>query len=129
METVMQNKSGFTLIEFLVSIVILMVGMLGLLQVVNLAFSQSTQNQIRNVAVAVVDEEMAKEIAKGYENASTSTKAIPVQREVLTVMKNYSVVRTGSTLQNSKQINFEVRWRYKGSTYNHSASSVLTKNN
>ncbi|WP_246545410.1 prepilin-type N-terminal cleavage/methylation domain-containing protein [Pelotalea chapellei] len=125
----MPNRSGFTLIEFLVSIVILMVGLLGLLQAVNLSYSHNMQNQIRNEAVAVVDEEMAKEIAKGYDNASTTTKAYPVRRNVLTALKNYSVVRSGASLQNSKQINFEVRWRYKGAAYNHGASTVLTKNN
>lgn len=125
----MLNRAGFTLVEFLVAIVILMVGLLGLLQVVNVGYNQNMQNQVRNEAVAVADEEMAKELAKGFVNASTSTKAFSVQREVLTAMKNYSVVRSGTAMQNSKQINFQVRWRYKGAAYNHGASTVLSNSN
>lgn len=126
---VKQDNSGFTLIEFLVSIVILMVGLLGLLQAVNLSYSHNLQNQLRNEAVTVADSEMAGEVAKGYDNASTSSRAINVSRKILNGMKNYSVVRTGSTLQNSKEITYEIRWEYRGTRYTHNASGVISKTN
>ena len=121
---------GFTLIEFLVAIVILMVGMLGLLQTVNLALNHNVQNQMRNEAVIVADEQMAREMAKGFDLASTSTRNFVVSnRRILNAYRNYSVARTGTTLQNSKQINFVITWRYKGASYNHGESSVITKTN
>jgi len=123
------DNSGFTLIEFLVSIVILMVGLLGLLQAVNISYSHNLQTQLRNEAVTVADSVMAAEIARGYDNASTSTSAINVNRKILNGMKNYSVVRTGSLLQNSKEITYEVSWKYKGTRYTHNASGVISKTN
>jgi len=126
---VKQDNNGFTLIEFLVSIVILMVGLLGLLQAVNISYSHNLQTQLRNEAVTVADSVMAGEVAKGYENASTSTSAIYVSRKILSGMKNYSVVRTGSSLQNSKEITYEISWKYKGTRYTHNASGVISKTN
>lgn len=123
------SNNGFTLIEFLVAIVILMVGMLGLLQTVNLALNHNLQNQMRNEGVIVADEQMAREMAKGYELADVSMRNYTVGRRILNAYRIYSVARTGSTLQNSKQINFVVTWRYKGVPYNHGASTVITKTN
>jgi len=126
---VKRDNNGFTLIEFLVSIVILMVGLLGLLQAVNISYSHNLQTQLRNEAVTVADSVMAGEVAKGYGNASTSTSAIYVSRKILNGMKNYSVVRTGSSLQNSKEITYEVSWKYKGTRYIHNASGVISNTN
>lgn len=123
------NNRGFTLIEFLAAIVILMVGMLGLLQSVNLALNHNLQNQIRNEAVNVADTEMAKEMAKGYDQASITAANYFVRRQILNGYKNYSVSRTGQSLQNSKQINFVITWRHKGTSYDHGASTVISKTN
>jgi len=138
---VFRNDVGFTLIEFLVSIVILMVGLLGLLQAVNVSYSHSLQNQLRNEAVIVADDEMAKELAKGFEGvAPVIVPGVPtppvlrnytVSRKILSGFKLYSVSRTGSVLdtQNTKQVTLEVRWNYKGVRYTHNASGALSKTN
>ena len=127
MDPVRSSESAFTLIEFLVAIVILMVGMLGLLQMVNVALSQSLQNQLRNEAVIVLDTEMAMELAKGYELVDISTTNYPITRKVLGNNKQYLVARSGTSFSNSRQVNFQVSWLYKGVSYTHNASSVLTK--
>jgi len=106
-----------------------MVGLLGLLQTINYAMSYNLQNQLRNSAVLVADAQLSREMAKGFENASTSNSSRNVQWPVLTGFKNFSVIRTGNTLQNTKQINFEIRWRYKNATYNHGASTFITRTN
>jgi type IV pilus assembly protein PilV len=126
---VYSNKEGFTLIEFLVAIVILMVGLLGLLQTINYALSYNLQNQLRNEAVLVADSQLSREMAKGFDNVSTSTKSMSVSWPVLTGFKNFSVTRTGTTLQNTKQVNFEIRWRHKNTSYNHGASTFITRTN
>lgn len=132
---VYKNNSGFTLIEFLVSIVILMVGLLGLLQSVNLAINHNLQNDLRNTAVVVADEELNKLLAAGYDNISAVKFASPpsVQRPVLSTLRNYSVVRvvnqvSSGAAANTRQINVIVSWKHKLFRYTHGASGMLTKN-
>lgn len=124
---VFKNNSGFTLIEFLVAIVILMVGMLGLLQSVNLAINSNMQNQLRNEALVVADSKMAHELAKGFDSVSTTTKNENVSRHVLNANKNFSTARSGTAFQNSKEIRYEVSWRYKGARYTHNAGGLVSR--
>jgi len=130
--SVCKNNSGFTLIEFLVAIVILMVGLLGLLQTINVAINHNLQNDLRNIAVSVADEEMSKSLSIGYDNISSGSPK-QVQKMVLNAMKNYSVVRTVSQVSSgasasTRQVDLLVSWRHKGNRYNHGASGMLTKN-
>ena len=121
------NNQGFTLIEFLVAVVILMVGMLGLLQAVNVSINSNMQNQLRNEALLVADLEMAKELAKGFDAVSTASKMVYDQRRVLNAFKNFSVARTGAAFQNSKEIRFQVSWRHHGVRYTHDAGGLISK--
>ena len=134
MTSVCLNKRGFTLIEFLVAIVILMVGMLGLLQVVNLAYSTNLQNDLRNTAVVLADEEISRELKKGYDNViNASFRNYTVSRPMLNAMKNYSVNLTGTQISSgtdsSKQVSVLVIWRYKKMRYDHGISAVVSKHN
>jgi type IV pilus assembly protein PilV len=130
MDHVFLNNKGFTLVEFLVAIVILMIGMLGLLQAVNVAINSNMQTQFRNEALVVADRAMAHELAKGFNSVSTTTKSEIIQRNVAGAFKNYSVTRnpTGSNnFENSKEIRFRVSWSYKGTRYDHDAGGVISR--
>lgn len=122
-----RNDSGFTLIEVLIAIVILMVGLLGLMQTVNMAIHYNLNSQIRTEATMVADEQISIELAKPFDLVSTSTRNTFVRRPVLNGFRNFSVVRTGVTLSNSKQVNFSVMWRQKGVRSIHETSSVVSK--
>lgn len=121
------DKSGFTLIEFLVAIVILMVGLLGLLQVINVAIDQNLGNVFRNEAVMVVDEAMMRKRAKAFDSLSTGTKFVVYSTQVRGIPKKFNVTeKVDSITSNSKQISIEASWTKKDSTYNHSATSVVS---
>ncbi len=124
-----RNSSGFTLVEFLVAVVILMVGMLGLLQAVNVALQHNASTQIRNDAVAVGDEQMSRELAKPFEAVSTGTTRRVVARPFLSGMRNYSVTRSGVDMTNSKQVNIQVSWKYKNVRYTHEVYGASSKTN
>lgn len=123
------NKNGFTLVEFLVAIVILMVGLLGLLQTINVAIDQELGNVFRNEAVTVVDDLMMKKRSKTFDALSTGVKTYPELRTVRGIPKTFTVTETvGNVTSNSKQISIDARWTKKSGSYNHSATSVVSTN-
>lgn len=126
MAAVCRNREGFTLIEVLVSLVILMVVMMGILAALITALEQNMKNQLRNEGVSVADAEMRRELAKGFNNVSTTTSTWVRTRRVMTALKNYSVARTGNTVSNTKTVTYTVSWHYKKAQYNHSISSATT---
>jgi type IV pilus assembly protein PilV len=113
------------------AVVILMVGLLGLLQTVNVALSSNMVNQLRNEAVAVADQELSRQIIKGYSLISTNSNQpakYAVPHMVLGTYKNYSVTRSGQEFSNSRKVDISVSWKYKNMVYTHEASAVVSQN-
>ena len=54
------NNPGFTLVEVLVAIVILMVGLLAVLQALNLSIVTNLQNEMRTQGTMIGEDQMAK---------------------------------------------------------------------
>lgn len=122
------NKNGFTLIEFLVAIVILMVGLLGLLQAVNVALQYNMTTQLRNEAVAVADEAISQETAKTFAQISAKDGSFLIKKKIVSGgFRNYSVQRSGTELSNSKHISIQVSWQHKGVKYVHETAAVVSK--
>ena len=126
------SEAGFTLIEFLVSIVILMVGLMGLLQTVNFAIQHNMANEYRYEATRIADAEMVKEVGRGTNLASftaisTVAKRYEVKRTMVNGFKNYSVLKTGAQpTPNTKEIIIEVSWRHRGQRYSQSSASIIS---
>jgi type IV pilus assembly protein PilV len=145
MALVYSDNKGFTLIELMVSVVILTVGLLALLQSVNLAINHNMVNELRLEGTQVADEELAKELAKGstevgFAAISTTTvindpnprrKRYVVRRTIptsLNAFKNYSITKTGVLVSaNSKQVTIAASWRLRNLRYTQSAASLITK--
>ena len=136
------NRQGFTLIEFLVSIVILMVGLLGMLQGINLAMEKSVENVVRDEALAVADDFMMYNRNKTFASLSTTvanpawdfytlsagkTGKPQTQRYVRGVYKNYSVQQiVNSTTSATKEVIINVAWKYRNKRSTHSISSFVS---
>jgi type IV pilus assembly protein PilV len=120
------------MLELLAAMVIMMVGLLGLLQTVNVALLHNMANQLRGDAVLVADEQMALEMTKPFDLISTNTTphVDVVRRDILNTFKNYSVTRVGANVSgNTKSVAMTVRWHHKGQTYTHNISSMISKFN
>jgi len=124
------NRSGFTLVEFLVAIVILMVGMLGLLQAINIAMQRNLDNTFRNEAINVADTLMMAKRAKTFDALSTTVASPPwknTTRYANGILKNYSTQEIISLqTERSKQIVVNVAWKKKGVRSTHSISSFVS---
>jgi type IV pilus assembly protein PilV len=117
------------LVEVLVSIVILTVGLLGMLQVINLAIKTNMQNQIRNEAVTIAEEQMAREKSLPFDNITASAgveKSINVRVPIRSAFMNYSVTKRIDKVGNGKKVDIGVRWLLKGNKYEHVVSSIVT---
>jgi len=130
------RQSGFTLIEVMVSIVILSIGLLGLLQAVNMSIEHNMRNQLRNEGASLADAELSKDLSQGWANVTPPAGAAPVTTSysktrliMNAIQKSYSVTRTGTNVNSasnsSKMVNFVVSWRYKQVRYNLSATSLI----
>lgn len=132
------NRAGFTLIEFCVAVVIMMVGLLGLLQAVNIATVHNLGTLIRNEALTLADERMVRAKSSVIDGitfdslvSDTPGASNLVPRNVRTGFCNYSVVLsvttagTTSTGISSKLLNSRVTWRYKGTKNSHAISSIV----
>lgn len=126
------NNQGFTLIEFLVAIVILMVGLLGMLQSINMAMDKNLENMYRNEAVTVADDMMMRRQAMKFGDI-TSAHIFIVPRDIRGVLKNYSVRETIRNLYNpianatqSREITINVSWNKKNKNYIHSITTYVS---
>ena len=133
----LNNHSGFTLIEFCVSVLIMMVGLLGLLQAVNMATVHNLGNLLRNEAITLADDRIVRAKTSVYDAVTftalasdTISAANLVSRGVRAGFANYSVVLSVATAgSNSKELASRVAWRYKGNKLSHTISSIVTNPN
>lgn len=123
------QEKGFTLIEFLVAIVILMVGLLGMLQAINIALDKNLDNVFRTEAVSLADDRMMMRRALKFTDLTGSAKSYQLTRSIRGISKNFMAqeVINPLTLQ-SKEIDITVTWTKKNNPYpyTHSISSVVS---
>ena len=120
----MSNRnSGFTLVEVVMAILILMVGMLGLLQAINLATEVNIRNQVREEAVFLGERVMNELRGKGFDNISAAYGAYNSPSKLRGVTRSYTVLRSSTVLSTvsgspaTKQMTVTVTWNYKGVGY------------
>ncbi len=130
------NKdAGFTLIEFCVATLILMVGLLGLLQAVNLAIQQNLGTMLRNEAVSVADEQMvfaktSESTTSGYitvAQGATVKSASTVNRKIRGANFTYTINRSDTGMSDkTKEVVIQVSWTYRDKTVSHNAASLIS---
>jgi type IV pilus assembly protein PilV len=121
------NSSGFTLIEFSIATFILMIGLLGTLQGINLAMEKNLDTVFRNGAVSLADDVLMQQRGNAFAAVATLPKAA-YKRQISGIQKSYSAAVTVATLStNSKQVSVDVTWKYRQVAKRHSVTSVVTQ--
>lgn len=123
LQPALHAENGFTLIEFMVALVIFMVGMLGLLETVNVAYRHNLSNNLRNDAILMADQLMAAQRIRPFADISTTTlKSAGFAK--------FSSAKTVTDLTaTSKSVSVLVSWHERGLTKNHSLTTVITNGN
>lgn len=134
MQIASSSEGGFTLVEVLVALVIMLVGLVGLLQSVNVATEHNIKNLLRDEAVRVGEEKMYEARNTVFTSLSGHS-ARPVARTFRGATKNFNVSRTvtnfptGSSYltATSKKVDIAVSWGFKGVNLTHEVTSVVAQ--
>lgn len=127
------NQAGFTLIEFCVSVVIMMVGLLGLLQAVNMATIHNLDSLLRNEAVSLADTEMmvsqtyAQSIGTNlllYNPASSITKIASLAQSGDVTVYSGTPSQYESMAPDSP-VSVQVSTKARGGFYNYSVNRLV----
>lgn len=123
------NASGFTLVELLVAMVILLVGLLGLMYSVEIAMEHNLKNQMRGEVVRVAEEAMSDMRSRPFDNVSVTTMVIP--SKLRNINRSYTVTKKIVALPNptvtSRQYQVDVKWLYKNVSTTHSIVTVRSR--
>jgi len=110
----------------MVALVILMVGMLGLLSTINIAIQQTAQNQLREQAIGVGEEQMRTLLAIPF--GGTFTNFTTPRRPYRGGMVPFTVERKSSALgSDSTELTITVAWKLKGVNQQHQISTVKSR--
>lgn len=121
------DNAGFTLIEVMVSIIILMVGMLGLLEALGLASHQVVRNGLRTEAVKLAENQMIGMKITRFDKI-TSLPFISISSSIRGGTAKYGVSRTSKHISDniSKELTVRVDWNYKNVSNFHEVRTIRT---
>jgi type IV pilus assembly protein PilV len=127
----LNKQSGFTLLELLVALVILMVGMMALLSAAGNAISMNMDNILRDEAVQIADAKM-----RVVKSNTAATYSLPFQNLSITSTQTsklrskttpYTItLSSSSTGGNSNLLQVLVAWKYKNIAKQHEFSTLKT---
>jgi type IV pilus assembly protein PilV len=138
----LHNKKGMTLIEVMISLLILMVVALAVMQTALVGMNANLQNALRDEAVKIVDLRMDELRSKatgtffdgsGYPADGGLTivnnYAEPViSRNFRAATVYYAPTRTVSSINaDTKQVTMSVAWPFRGQTYTHSVTTIMRR--
>jgi type IV pilus assembly protein PilV len=132
--TSIKNSSGFTLIEVLVAIVIMMVGMLGLLETINVSIQHNLKNQLRGEALRVGERYMADLRGKTFSAYSDSYTPTSYSSKIKGISKSYRVERMAQPIafdsngnKTSRQLKVTVKWSFRNQSSVNQVVSVVAQ--
>jgi len=119
-------SKGFTLIEMLMAMLIMTVGLLGLLQSVNIALEHKTRNRLREEALVIAEEQMNDWRIKDFDNIEDE-KIPELERLIGGSPKEFKVSKTVTGMGDTKKLRVAVSWEYKQVTNEHEIFTVKNK--
>lgn len=125
-----RNSNGFTLTELVVAVLIITVGMLGLLQALNVAGDHLLRTELRDESLRVGEKHLNQQKARPFDLLTTAGSVVQEPSKVRGSGRPYDVEISTLSLSNdpvaaTKEITVVVRWSYKGVNYENRVSSPV----
>ncbi len=128
MPTLNRNSAGFTLVEVMVAIVIMMIGLLGLLEAINVATDANLKNHLRDEAVYVGEKYLNELKGRGFDNIAATYPLISTASKIRGAGKKLTIETSSTSLaSDTKQLVVTVKWTYKGVTYENRVTAPISK--
>lgn len=123
------HHAGFTLVEVLIALVVLLLVSLALLQTAMLSIENNMINVLRDEAVGIAEMRMNEVRNTSFGSLVEGTSTDSVTRNLRNITSfSYNVTRTISDLNvDNKQVNITVGWTWKGQDYTHTITSIVRK--
>ncbi|NLJ29503.1 MAG: prepilin-type N-terminal cleavage/methylation domain-containing protein [Deltaproteobacteria bacterium] len=122
---VIQNKEGFTLVEVLVAMVVLLLGLLASLFGVMTALDHNLANAMRNEAMTIAQQQMENARSTRYEALVDGDTSSQVQRQFRKAQRTFDVNTNVTAVDNIKRIIVTVQWTLKNRTHSFSLESIV----
>jgi type IV pilus assembly protein PilV len=124
---VLQSNSdadrGFTLVEVLVAMLVLLFGMLSSLVGVIAAGDYNLGTALRSEAVRIAQEQLEDTRVGRYDLIAPAS--FQIQRQVRKTPQNFQVTTTVTTNDTLRQVNVNVQWTFKKRTHSYSAETII----
>jgi len=104
---------GFTLVEVMMALLVMTVGLLGLLQSVNVAYEHNIRNRLREEALLVGEEQM------NIFRRMTGNGSFTVDRVVAGMPKKFSITRDSQVIGGTRKLKVTVGWSFKNLSTTH----------
>lgn len=123
-----KNNGGFTLVEVMVAIVIMAVGMLGVLQSINVSLQHNLKNELRNEAIRIGERYMAEFRGSDFDSLTDAYTDVTVESKFRAATKTFTVERSTEALSaDARKVTVEVKWTYRNQEYQNRLDSVVAR--
>jgi prepilin-type N-terminal cleavage/methylation domain-containing protein len=123
------DKTGLTLVEVLIALVIVLVVFLALMQTALVSIDSNMRSVLRDGAVGIAEDRMNVARNQPFDSLASGTSSETVLRNFRNITNfSYAVTRTVADLNSdNKQVDIRVQWTWKGETYTHSITTILRR--
>lgn len=132
------NKKGFTLVEVMIALVVLLLVSLALMQTALVGIDSNMRNVLRDEAVGIAEMRMNEARNQPFDSLAAGTTSGTVSRNLRNITNfSYTVTRTVTDLPptnpDNKQINITVIWEWKentvanGNPFTHSITTLVRR--
>jgi prepilin-type N-terminal cleavage/methylation domain-containing protein len=133
---VLFNKKGVTLIEMMISLVILLIVSLALIKTQTLGLATNVKNQLRDEAVNIAEMRMNNLRSLPFNDtlihadltATAGTTEAAIRRNFRGFFIDFTPTRTITNIStDAKQITVTVSWSYMGQASSHGVMTIMRK--
>ena len=124
----MSNNKGFSLIEIMISLVVLLVIFMGLMQGALVAIDSNMRDNLREEAISIANTQMLTARDMSFAALLAGTFSIPPINKNFRNMPPFPFTATREVNDldaNNKEVIITVSWTWKGPVYSHSVASIV----